>query len=101
MGQPVASSSRTPIYEQPNPLAEHPQERLSPFSNPSHLTLSQVPNQGELAVILGQIILTTLKTPFSPLRIHFPPTMTQRLPNVRLPTLHCLCRFLRLSCYSS
>lgn len=91
MGQPVASSSRTPIYEQPNLLAEHPQEKLSPLSNPSYLAHSQVHNRGKLAVILGQIILTTLKTPFSPLWLHFPPTTTQRLPNVRLPTFPCLC----------
>ena len=52
-GQPVASSSRTPTYEQPTPLVEHPQENLSPFPNPSHLTLPVVPGQGRLAVILG------------------------------------------------
>jgi len=53
MGQSVASSSRTPTYEQPNPLAEYPQEYLSPFPNPSHLTPPGVPGQGRLVVILG------------------------------------------------
>jgi hypothetical protein len=52
-GQPVASSSGTPTYEQPHHLAEYQQEKLSPLLNPSHLTFHEVPNQGELVVILG------------------------------------------------
>ena len=41
MDRPVASSSRTPTYEQPYPLAEDPQEQLSQLPNPSHTALPE------------------------------------------------------------
>ena len=80
MAQPVASSSMTPIYEQPNPPVEYPRERLSPLPGSSHPTLPI--NQGKLVVILGRVVLTTLKALFPLLWPRFPPVMAQCLHNV-------------------
>ena len=60
MDQPMASSSRTPTYEQPNPFVEHPREKLG--SSPSPFTLPETPNQGKSEVTINRNILTAIKT---------------------------------------
>lgn len=80
MDQPVASSSRTPTYEQPNPFVEHPQTKFG--SSPSRFTLPETPSQGKSEVTINRNMLTAIKTSRPPLRPHFPPTMVQYLPNV-------------------
>lgn len=101
MDQPVASSSVTPTYEQPEPLAEHLQGGLGPIPTSSRLTPPEIPNQCEWEAAVRRIILTTIKTPLPPLWPHFSPKAARRLLNVCTLALPCLRPFLWPPCCSS
>lgn len=83
--QLVASASTTPIYEQPNPPAEDPQQKPIQAPSPLHRLFPEILDQGKLAIILKQVTLTTLKTQSLPPRSR--PVTLKRLSSVRASSI--------------